>query len=90
MTEAFKNINPFILGLLISLGIGLVLKLKREYDKLKEGQGFSGILTVSKVLTTSHQAFLIETVLTNIAETTIYNLDYFEKQVLSGNEVTID
>jgi len=90
MTEAFKNINPFIFGLLIILGIGLILELEREYDKLKEGQGFSGILTLSKVLTTGYQAFLIETALTNIAETTIYNLDCFEKQILSGNEVTID
>lgn len=45
MIEAFKNINPFILGLLISLGIGLILGLEREYDKLKEEQGFAGIRT---------------------------------------------
>ena len=43
MIEAFKNINPFILGLLISLGIGLILGLEREYDKLKEEQGFAGL-----------------------------------------------
>jgi uncharacterized membrane protein YhiD involved in acid resistance len=36
MVETLKNINPFILGLLISLGIGLILGLEREYDKLKE------------------------------------------------------
>ncbi|TVZ28681.1 uncharacterized membrane protein (DUF4010 family) [Gillisia sp. Hel_I_86] len=45
MVEALKNINPFILGLLISLGIGLILGLEREYDKLKEEQGFAGIRT---------------------------------------------
>lgn len=45
MIEIFKNINPFILGLLISLGIGLILGLEREYDKLKEEQGFAGIRT---------------------------------------------
>ncbi|SFZ94819.1 Uncharacterized membrane protein, DUF4010 family [Flaviramulus basaltis] len=45
MTEALKNMNPFILGLLISLGIGLILGLEREYDKLKEEQGFAGIRT---------------------------------------------
>jgi uncharacterized membrane protein (DUF4010 family) len=45
MTETFKNINPFILGLLISMGIGLILGLEREYDKLKEEQGFAGIRT---------------------------------------------
>ena len=45
MIETLKNINPFILGLLISLGIGLILGLEREYDKLKEEQGFAGIRT---------------------------------------------
>ncbi|ARV12308.1 hypothetical protein BTO09_08085 [Gilvibacter sp. SZ-19] len=45
MTEAFKNINPFILGLLISMGIGLILGLEREYDKLKDEHGFAGIRT---------------------------------------------
>ncbi|WP_025740770.1 MULTISPECIES: MgtC/SapB family protein [Aquimarina] len=45
MTEAFKNINPFIIGLLISMGIGLILGLEREYDKLKEEEGFAGIRT---------------------------------------------
>ena len=45
MVETLKNINPFILGLLISLGIGLILGLEREYDKLKEEQGFAGIRT---------------------------------------------
>ena len=30
-----------------------------------------------------------ETVVTNIAETTIYNLDCFEKEVLSGNEISV-
>ncbi len=34
-----------------------------------------------------HQAFLTETALTNIAETTIYNLDCFEKEIVSGKEV---
>ena len=45
MVETLKNINPFILGLLISMGIGLILGLEREYDKLKEEQGFAGIRT---------------------------------------------
>jgi D-lactate dehydrogenase len=48
------------------------------------------LMTFNNVLITSHQAFLTETALTNIAETTIYNLDCFEKQRLSGNEITID
>ncbi|WP_040474099.1 2-hydroxyacid dehydrogenase [Flavobacterium frigoris] len=47
------------------------------------------LMTFNNVLITSHQAFLTETALTNIAETTIYNLDCFEKETLSGNEVII-
>tara|TARA_Y100000815_G_scaffold75102_1_gene63837 strand:- start:5164 stop:6162 length:999 start_codon:yes stop_codon:yes gene_type:complete len=45
------------------------------------------LMTFNNVLITSHQAFLTKTALTNIAETTIYNLDCFEKQERSGNEV---
>ncbi|QHI36587.1 hypothetical protein IMCC3317_19500 [Kordia antarctica] len=45
MIETLKNINPFILGILISSGIGLILGLEREYDKLKDEQGFAGIRT---------------------------------------------
>jgi len=45
------------------------------------------LMTFNNVLITSHQAFLTETALTNIAETTIYNLDCFEKGKVSGNEI---
>jgi len=45
MIETLKNINPFILGILISVGIGLILGLEREYDKLKDEHGFAGIRT---------------------------------------------
>ncbi len=37
--------GSYILGVLISLGIGLILGLEREYDKLKEEQGVAGIRT---------------------------------------------
>ena len=40
--------------------------------------------------TTSHQAFLTETALRNIAETTIYNLDCFEKATENKNEIILD
>jgi len=46
------------------------------------------LMTFNNVIITSHQAFLTETALQNISDTTIYNLDCFEKQKLSGNEVT--
>ncbi len=47
--DAFQGINEFIdsyiLGVLISLGIGLIIGLEREYDKLKEEKGIAGIRT---------------------------------------------
>tara|TARA_R110002051_G_scaffold177368_2_gene247265 strand:- start:4611 stop:5606 length:996 start_codon:yes stop_codon:yes gene_type:complete len=48
------------------------------------------LMTFPNVLITSHQAFLTETALTNIAETTIYNLNCFDKAVLSGNEISVN
>ena len=47
------------------------------------------LMTFKNVLITSHQAFLTQTALENIADTTIYNLDCFEKNENSHNEVTI-
>jgi D-lactate dehydrogenase len=44
-------------------------------------------MTFPNVLITSHQAFLTNTALTNIAETTIYNIDCFENGTVSGNEI---
>lgn len=48
---------------------------------------FARLMSFQNVLITSHQAFLTETSLKNIAETTIHNLDCFEKNVASGNEL---
>ena len=48
---------------------------------------FARLMTFQNVLITSHQAFLTETSLKNIAETTINNLNCFENNVLSGNEL---
>jgi D-lactate dehydrogenase len=45
------------------------------------------LMTFRNVLITSHQAFLTDTALKNIAATTIHNLDSFEKGVVSGNEL---
>ena len=45
------------------------------------------LMTFKNVLITSHQAFLTDTALKNIATTTFHNLDCFEKNVLSGNEL---
>lgn len=38
-------IGPYMLGVLISLAIGLILGLEREYDKIKDENGFAGIRT---------------------------------------------
>ncbi len=47
--QTYQNINEFagsyILGVLICLGIGLIIGLEREYDKLKEEKGVGGIRT---------------------------------------------
>jgi len=47
----------------------------------------SRLLSFKNVLITSHQAFLTDTALKNIAETTIYNLDCFEKNIDCPNEL---
>lgn len=46
-TEAYLNelLGPYMLGVLISLGIGLILGLEREYDKRKDELGSAGIRT---------------------------------------------
>ncbi|MEO6537930.1 MAG: 2-hydroxyacid dehydrogenase, partial [Ferruginibacter sp.] len=45
------------------------------------------LLTFSNVLITSHQAFLTDTALQNIAETTMDNIDCFEKNLPCINEL---
>lgn len=42
--DIFKYISPFLVGLLISTGIGLIIGLEREYNKL-QGAAISGIRT---------------------------------------------
>ena len=45
------------------------------------------LMTFRNVLITSHQAFLTNTALENIATTTIYNLDCFEQNKICKNEL---
>ena len=47
----------------------------------------SRLLTFKNVLITSHQAFLTDTALRNIADTTILNLDCFAKATTCPNEL---
>jgi D-lactate dehydrogenase len=56
-------------------------------DDILQDDIISRLLTFKNVLITSHQAFLTDTALRNIAETTVYNLDCFEKQIDCKNEV---
>tara|TARA_R110000744_G_scaffold122894_1_gene227950 strand:+ start:448 stop:1446 length:999 start_codon:yes stop_codon:yes gene_type:complete len=56
-------------------------------DEILQDDVIARLMTFNNVLITSHQAFLTDTALTNIADTTIYNLDCFEKQIPSGNEI---
>ena len=46
-TETYLHelLGPYMLGILVSLAIGLILGLEREYDKLKDEWGFAGIRT---------------------------------------------
>lgn len=46
-TEAYLNelLGHYMMGVLISLAIGLIIGLEREYDKLKDDKGFAGIRT---------------------------------------------
>lgn len=46
------------------------------------------LMTFKNVLITSHQAFLTKTALTNIADTTFYNLACFEKGEVNENQVS--
>ncbi len=47
------------------------------------------LMSFRNVLITSHQAFLTDTALKNIAETTVYNLDCFAKSGDNKNEIKI-
>jgi D-lactate dehydrogenase len=47
------------------------------------------LMTFPNVLITSHQAFLTDTALSNIAGTTMFNLQCFEEGKESPNEVKL-
>ena len=49
---------------------------------------FARLLTFPNVLVTAHQAYFTHEALANIAETTLANVDAFERGERSGNEVT--
>jgi D-lactate dehydrogenase len=55
-------------------------------DILQDDQ-FARLMAFQNVLITGHQGFLTDTALNNICETTLYNLECFEKNKVSGNEI---
>ncbi|CAG2533131.1 D-lactate dehydrogenase [Maribacter dokdonensis] len=57
-------------------------------DDILQDDVIARLMTFNNVFITSHQAFLTDTALSNIAETTIYNIDCFENGKVSGNEVS--
>lgn len=56
-------------------------------DEVVQDDTISRLLTFKNVLITSHQAFLTDTALENIAETTIRNLDCFKENKPCENEL---
>ena len=56
-------------------------------EEILQDDVIARLMTFKNVLITSHQAFLTDTALKNIAETTIHNLDCFEKGITSSNEL---
>ncbi|HXA00694.1 MAG TPA: 2-hydroxyacid dehydrogenase [Cytophagaceae bacterium] len=56
-------------------------------DEILQDDVIARLMTFQNVLITSHQAFLTDTALQNIADTTIDNLDCFEKGTSCKNEL---
>jgi D-lactate dehydrogenase len=50
---------------------------------------FARLLAFKNVLVTGHQAFLTDTALTNIADTTLYNLDCWGQEEVTENELFV-
>ena len=58
-------------------------------DDIIQDDVITRLLSFRNVLITSHQAFLTQTALENIADTTFDNLDCFENGRECKNEITI-
>lgn len=54
-------------------------------DEILKDDVIARLMSFNNVLITSHQGFLTDTALKNIAETTIANLDCFEKNIPCKN-----
>lgn len=56
-------------------------------DDILQDDMISRLLTFKNVLITSHQGFLTDTALKNIADTTMYNMECFDKKIHCQNEI---
>jgi phosphoglycerate dehydrogenase-like enzyme len=70
-------------------GIKAGLFFEDHSEGILQDDIISRLLTFRNVLITSHQAFLTQTTLQNIADANIYNLDCFEKEIDCKNELTL-
>lgn len=58
-------------------------------DTILQDDTIARLMSFRNVMITSHQAFLTHTALRNIADTTFFNLNSFENNVKSGNELNL-
>ena len=79
-------------GKLGSLGLDVYeeekdLFFEDHFEEILQDDVIARLMSFQNVLITSHQAFLTDTALQNIAQTTVYNLDCFEKGIAGGNDL---
>jgi D-lactate dehydrogenase len=58
-------------------------------EDILQDDNIARLMSFQNVLITSHQAFLTDTALINIADATVYNLDCFSRNAVCENEIRI-
>jgi D-lactate dehydrogenase len=84
--EALKSEQIGYLGIDVYEEEGGLFFEDRSEEILQDDM-IARLMTFKNVLITSHQAFLTDTALRNIAETTVENLDCFERNIPCKNEL---
>ncbi|PHN04669.1 2-hydroxyacid dehydrogenase [Flavilitoribacter nigricans] len=88
--KALKNGKIGYLGLdVYEEESGLFFEDHSEDDILQDDM-IARLMTFKNVLITSHQAFLTDTALQNISDTTFYNIDQWAADQESDNELQVD